>query len=159
VGATSDFPGGHDFTEIEKNTFENDPKVYLEFRQNLEKNLHNGLRFYITGSKENDTVRAKCLETMLNRVGGDKEFLQKIIPNYPPGCKRITPSPGYLEALISPKVTCIDTPITRITITGIITADNIHRPVNAIIAATGFQNSFLPLFPTIGKNGTDLSQK
>ncbi|KAL2796550.1 hypothetical protein BJX66DRAFT_323869 [Aspergillus keveii] len=159
VGATSDSPGGRSFTEAEKDTFENDPRAYLEFRQNLEKNLRGGLRFYITGSKESDAVRAKRLETILNRVGGDKEFRQKIIPNYPPGCKRITPSPGYLEALISPKVTYIDTPITRITATGIVTADNIHRPVDAIIAATGFQNGFLPLFPTIGKNGTDLSRK
>ncbi|KAJ0420941.1 hypothetical protein BJY00DRAFT_323521 [Aspergillus carlsbadensis] len=159
VGATSDSPGGRNFTEAEKYTFENDPKAYLEFRQNLEKNLHGGLKFYTTGSKENDAVQARCLDTMLTRVNGDKEFLQKILPDYPPGCKRITPSPGYLEALISPKVTYIDTPIMRITATGIITADNIHRTVDAIIAATGFQNGFLPLFPTIGKNGTDLSRR
>jgi cation diffusion facilitator CzcD-associated flavoprotein CzcO len=83
---------------------------------------------------------------MLTRVNGDNEFLEKILLNYPPGCKQITPVAREPAALIIPDVMNINTPITRITATGILTADNIHCLVDAIIAATGFKNGFFSLF-------------
>ncbi|KAL2854753.1 hypothetical protein BJX68DRAFT_264646 [Aspergillus pseudodeflectus] len=145
VGATLDSPGGRNFTDAEKDTFENDHQAYLEFRQNLKKDLHGGLKFYyITGSKDNDAVCAKRLED-------STQLPTRLQANIP-----IAREPA---ALIIPDVTNVNTPITRITATGILTADNIHRLVDAIIAATGFQNGFLPLFPIIGKNGTDRSRK
>jgi cation diffusion facilitator CzcD-associated flavoprotein CzcO len=53
----------------------------------------------------------------------------------------------------------IDQPIVRATSNGLVTADGKAREVDAVIAATGFQNGFLPWFPTIGKNGVDLRER
>jgi cation diffusion facilitator CzcD-associated flavoprotein CzcO len=40
----------------------------------------------------------------------------------------------------------------------LVTEDGKERKVDIIVTATGFKNGFLPLFPTIGKNGLDLSK-
>jgi cation diffusion facilitator CzcD-associated flavoprotein CzcO len=157
--ATADAPGGHIFSEDEKTKFEQDEKAYLAFRQELESNLHGGLRHFLTGSAENESLREKCTETMLKRLNGDKEWFERLKPDYAPGCKRLTPSPGYLEAVTSSKVEYIDQPIVRATSNGLVTADGKAREVDAVIAATGFQNGFLPWFPTIGKNGVDLRER
>ncbi|QGA20156.1 hypothetical protein EYB26_007857 [Talaromyces marneffei] len=157
--ATADAPGGYLFSEDEKTKFELDDEAYLAFRQELESNLHGGLTHFLKGSPENESLREQCTETMLRRLNGDKEWFERLKPDYAPGCKRLTPSPGYLEAVISPKVEYIDQPIVGATGNGLVTADGTVREVDAIIAATGFQNGFLPWFPTIGKNGVDLRER
>lgn len=50
------------------------------------------------------------------------------------------------------------TKITHATATGLLTENGTERPVDIIVAATGFENGFLPWFPTIGKNGVDLGK-
>jgi hypothetical protein len=81
-----------------------------------------------------------------------------LTPDYAPGCKRLTPAPGYLEAIVGPKVEFIDDEIVRATATGLETRGGNVRNVDIIITATGFQNGFYPRFPTITKNGDDLSK-
>ncbi len=110
------------------------------------------------GSAENDAFRKVCIETMSQRVNGDQEWLEKLVPEYAPGCKRPTPAPGYIESLISPKVEFITDAIVEATETGLITEDGKLRNVDAIIAATGHHNGFLPRFPTLGQDGVDLSK-
>ncbi len=40
---------------------------------------------------------------MYRRIGpGHEELKEKLIPSWPPGCRRITPGDGYLEALVQP---------------------------------------------------------
>ena len=51
------------------------------------------------------------------------------------------------------------TAVTEITEDGVIGADGIERKVDAIVCATGFDVSFRPRFPVIGKNGVDLREK
>lgn len=158
IEATADLPGGYVFSEEEKEKFATDHQAYLEFRRQLEVNLHGSFRGYVVGSAENQELRDRCTETMLRRLGGDQSWMERLTPAYAPGCKRLTPAPGYLEALKNPKVEYVDDVITHATATGLVTADGRLRTVDAIVAATGFRNGFLPLFPTIGKNGLDLSK-
>jgi cation diffusion facilitator CzcD-associated flavoprotein CzcO len=96
---------------------------------------------------------------MLRRVGGDAEFLQKILPDYAPGCKRLTPAPGYLESLVDNKLAFITDPIIRVDESGIWTKSGTHQPVDAIILATGFDHGFTTKFPVIGLGGVDLKEK
>lgn len=51
--------------------------------------------------------------------------------------------------MIAPNVSYIQTPIKNFTATGIVTADGIHREVDAIFAATGANTDFKPPFPII----------
>ncbi|KAJ4245460.1 hypothetical protein NW762_013969 [Fusarium torreyae] len=95
---------------------------------------------------------------MEERLKGDRHWIERLTPDFAPGCKRLTPAPGYLEALQDDDVTCIDTPITHITEKGVVTADGTEREAGIIILATGFENGCIPYFPTIGKNKKDISQ-
>ena len=65
------------------------------------------------GSEQNAALKKRITELMLKRVGGDEDFLSKILPDYAPGCKRLTPAPGYLEALTNSKVDYITNGVLR----------------------------------------------
>lgn len=43
--------------------------------------------------------------------------------------------------------------------TGVIGADGTHREIDTIICATGFDVTYKPRFPVIGRNGVDLFEK
>lgn len=68
----------------------------------------------------------------------DKELRRRLTPSYRAGCKRILYSPNYYQAVADPRTTLITERITRITPTGIVTADGVERPVDVIVGATGF---------------------
>lgn len=69
---------------------------------------------------------------------------------------RVTPGHGYLEALTRDNVIVRSDEIRRITPTGIQMVDGTKLALDAIICATGFDNSFRPSFALIGENGVDL---
>ncbi|KAH0523187.1 hypothetical protein TsFJ059_008230 [Trichoderma semiorbis] len=71
-------------------------------------------------------------------------------------CRRVTPGHGYLEALTRDNVIVRSDEIRRITPTGIQMVDGTKLALDAIICATGFDNSFRPSFALIGENGVDL---
>lgn len=158
--ASGDIPGGHIYTEEEKKSFREDPAAYLAYRKGLDKAHYGAVnnQFARLGSEDNQKVRESLLATMLQRLKGDEQWLARLTPDYSPGCKRLTPAPGYLEALIGPKVEFIDNKIVRATEKGLETDDGNVRTVDVIIAATGFQNGFYPRFPTFTQTGDDLSK-
>ena len=158
IQATAEKPGGSAYTEAQKREWEDNPASYLAFRKNLEAKLHGRFQSSILGSAENEAFRQRCIETMLSRVNGDREWLNRIVPDYAPGCKRPTPAPGYIEALISPKVEYITEAIAEVVESGILTVDGKFREVDTIIAATGYSGGFSPRFTTIGRGGSDLSK-
>lgn len=71
----------------------------------------------------------------------------------------MTPGFGYLEALASDNATVRSDPISCITPSGIKMADGTEFALDAIICATGFDNSYRPAFPVIGENGKDLREE
>jgi cation diffusion facilitator CzcD-associated flavoprotein CzcO len=74
---------------------------------------------------------------MQERVSKKPELLDTIIPDYSPQCRRLTPAPGYLEAIAEKNVAYIQNPILEFTSTGIRTSDGVHREVDAVFCATG----------------------
>ncbi|KAM5349261.1 hypothetical protein ACJ41O_005768 [Fusarium nematophilum] len=149
--ATADKPGGPEYSEEEREKFRTDPEEYLAHLRAFELKFHNLHRGGdLLGSQANQDLRERITKVMLERLDGDEEWLQKVIPDYAPGCKRLTPAPGYLESLKSPKVDYITNQISRVDEEGIVTEDgNLHK-VDAVITATGFDDGFTTLFPVIG---------
>jgi len=41
---------------------------------------------------------------MKEKLASKPEIFEQLLPNFPPGCRRLTPGPGYLEALVQPNV-------------------------------------------------------
>jgi len=98
-------------------------------------------------------------KNMETRLAKKPELVQQLLPTFAPACRRLTPGPGYLEALTEPKVALLTQRITNVDSTGIFTEDGEHHPVDAIVCATGFDTSFSPRFPIIGRNGLSLAEK
>ncbi|PWY77689.1 flavin-binding monooxygenase [Aspergillus eucalypticola CBS 122712] len=134
-----------------------DPDTYLAYRKSVEAGYFSRFGAIFKDSPENRGLREKWTELMKSRVGDQPELIDKLIPDFPPNCRRPTPGPGYLEALTKDNVSYIQTPIQRFTSTGIVTTDGIERPVDIVICSTGANVDHAPPF-SIVSNGIDLKK-
>jgi hypothetical protein len=89
------------------------------------------------------------------RIAKKPELFDRLLPDFSPNCKRLTPGPDYLEALTEDNVDYIQTPIKRFTETVIETENGKHREVDAVYAATGANIDMAPPF-SIRAFGKDL---
>jgi cation diffusion facilitator CzcD-associated flavoprotein CzcO len=89
----------------------------------------------------------------------DPGLRAKVTPNFRLGCKRVLRSNTYYPALAADNVDLVTDPIARITPTGIVTADGVEHPVDAVVVATGFYTTDLPISAHIaGRDGRTLAQ-
>jgi cation diffusion facilitator CzcD-associated flavoprotein CzcO len=110
-----------------------DPEKYHGYRKALESKFFKRFRGIIKDGENNATLRKTFEKLMAERLGDRTDLLDSIIPDFSPSCQRLTPGPGYLEALTEPNVSFISSQIERFTETGIQTNDGVHREVDAII--------------------------
>jgi cation diffusion facilitator CzcD-associated flavoprotein CzcO len=96
---------------------------------------------------------------MATKLKGDPTLLKHLIPDFAVGCRRPTPGNGYLEALTDPKVNVVTEEISEIVPKGIKLKSGKVIEVDTFICATGFDISFAPRFPLIGRNGINLSEQ
>ncbi|KAI1799343.1 FAD/NAD(P)-binding domain-containing protein [Daldinia bambusicola] len=134
-----------------------DPKEYVKWRKELESKYWRGFSSWLKGSELNEKSREEFAELMRKRVARKPELLDRIIPDFSPHCRRLTPGPNYFEAITEDNVDYIQTPIKRFTETGIETVDGVHREVDAIFCATGANRDMVPPF-SIWAYGKDLSK-
>ena len=94
--------------EDEKQSFE-DPKVYLKYRKGIEDTFWRAFGAQIADSDISKDSRTNFIELMKNRLMDDPSLIDRLVPEFPPHCRRLTPGPGYLEALSKPNLTFIQT--------------------------------------------------
>ena len=107
-------------------------------------------------SDEQKMMIKLCTQIMTDKLTKKPHLAEMLIPDFTVGCRRPTPGNGYLEAMCSDKVDAVFSPIKQFTEKGILTADGEEHEFDTIICATGFNASFLPRFPLVGKGGIDL---
>ena len=93
---------------------------------------------------------------------GDRpDLLVKVMPDYPPGAKRIIRDNGIWATTLKRDNVCLITePIACIEPTGLTTSDGMHHDVDVIIYATGFLASrFLTPMQVTGRHGVDLHEQ
>ncbi|KAJ7665459.1 FAD/NAD-binding domain-containing protein [Mycena polygramma] len=146
------------FTDKDKKLF-SDPAYYKEFRRDLESEFNSIHTVTLRGSPLQEGGRAAFKADMLQRLESKPMIAQHIIPDFAVGCRRLTPGPGYLEALCKDNVEFIPTEIKQILPTGIETVDGKVNELDVIVCATGFDTSYQPGFPIIGRGGVKLSEK
>ncbi|KAI6758576.1 hypothetical protein HG530_010816 [Fusarium avenaceum] len=152
--------GNFEYKAEEISNWETNRESYLDYRRAIEYDINKKFGVLFSGSKEQANLRQLAKESMIQRLKDKPEIYNHLQPDFSPYCKRMSPGPGYLEALSSPKVDTITTGITKIDETGIITADGQHHPVDAIICATGFQTSPANRsFPIYGIGGVNLRER
>lgn len=132
-----------------------DANTYLKYRKEKENNYWRQFDGWLRGSEENKKARESFLEILKERVAKKPELFDRLIPDFDPHCRRLTPGPGYLEAITEDNVDYIQNPIKRFTETGIETTDGVHREVDAIFCATGANTDLRPPF-SIKAHGKDL---
>lgn len=104
----------------------------------------------VKGSKEQAWAKEECRKFMAHQLG-DEELCKALIPDFSLGCRRLTPAPGYLEAMKDPKVKVTRTGIKRFVKEGIELVNGEVLKVDVVVCATGFNSSFQPPFPIIGR--------
>lgn len=109
----------------------------------------------LSGSKGNEFLTNVVESFMRERLEGNPELMEKLIPKYPVGCRRFTPGVGYLEALQAENAKCCFSDIRRITERGIIT-DEGEEEFDLIVCATGFDTAFVPRWDLVGRDSRRL---
>lgn len=97
---------------------------------------------------------------MRTRLSKKPELADLIVPtNFAVGCRRPTPGAGYLEALCEDNVSVVSPSIQEFTPNGIRTADGAEHEFDVIVCATGFDVSWKPAYPTVGRDSRSLSKE
>ncbi|TVY56807.1 putative sterigmatocystin biosynthesis monooxygenase stcW [Lachnellula cervina] len=138
-----------------RSSFDN-PETYLRYRKGLENPSFGSFDSIRKDGIKSKLNRSNYYSAMKLRLEDRTDLLDAITPDFSPSCRRLTPGPGYLEALTQSNVEYITAKIERFTKTGIRTVDGKERDVEAIICCTGSEKSFAPPFPII-RGETDLS--
>ncbi|KAI0293370.1 FAD/NAD-binding domain-containing protein [Multifurca ochricompacta] len=147
-------PPGNDslkFTEEER-AFLRDPENCRRFRRAIESELHSyGGEFNMRGSELQKSFATILAEDVKRQLSSHPELVEHFIPAWSVSCRRLTPGPGYLEALCSNNTTLETTEIARITGTGVELQDGRHHALDILICATGFDTSFQYPFLVLGR--------
>jgi cation diffusion facilitator CzcD-associated flavoprotein CzcO len=148
------------FSEEQKKKFKEDPAYHLQFRKTIEAEICALWQAYRQGGTLNNGFRTVITEEMHRRIGpGHERLKQFIIPDWSPGCRRISPGDGYLEALTQPNVECVYGEIEKAMTTGLISkGDNQEHNMDVLVCATGFQPGFRPPFPVTNGTGHTVEQ-
>ncbi|KAI1850859.1 hypothetical protein JX266_003524 [Neoarthrinium moseri] len=124
------------FTDADKDKFKSDPEYYLKFR-----------------------FRNEIKAEMERRMGPGHEKLKEfIIPKWAPGCRRISPGDGYLEALVQSNVEPVFGNIKEIVPEGVVTEGGELHKMDILVCATGFNVAFRPAFKLINAAGHTLDE-
>ncbi|KAL1412225.1 hypothetical protein Q8F55_003236 [Vanrija albida] len=140
------------FTDGDLAQFRN-PEVYRLFRTAIEEDLGSTHELTLRNHPLQDVFAAKFTQILRHKTAAKPEVGDAILPDFPVGCKRLTPGPGYLEALCQDNCSLVTDRIECFTPTGIRTADGTEHGLDVIVCATGFDVSFRPAFPIYGLNG------
>lgn len=108
----------------------------------------------------NDTIHRLATRQALQKLDQevhDPDTRRKLTPDYKLGCKRILVSDEYLPTFNRPNVHLETGSITRITPTGIVTADGQEHPTDVLILSTGFVAADIDFYTRIiGPEGQSL---
>ncbi len=109
-------------------------------------------------SAENDQLRQLLTDWITELCEGDDDLIEKSVPRYPPGAKRILFDNGnWIRALKRDNVHVVTDPIDEITETGVVTESGARYDADVLIYGTGFHASrFLWPMKITGRGGVDL---
>ncbi len=108
-------------------------------------------------NRVNDRHRQEMVDFMSDQLQGHPDLAAHCLPDYPAYGKRILLDNGWYHALTLPQVHLITDPINRITESGILTTDDVHRSADVLIYAIGFEMMQMASRLNIqGRGGVDL---
>ena len=99
-------------------------------------------------------VRVRDASHSLKELRSPDHLVEKVVPDYPPGCKRILASNDYYDTLNRLNTRLVTTSIAEVTPGGLRTSDGVHHRADTIIWATGFRSQdFVAPMTVVGRHG------
>lgn len=163
--ATEDDPeldDEYNYTPAEVERFCREPEYLQRHRQSLADRRIEGFVKGLGNKDAQERVREQLEASMTDRLGSSAKgtrIAELIIPSFPVGCRRLTPGQGFLEAMVRDNVDTHWDNLEEITESGIRTKDGRLLELDAIVCATGFDTTFKPRFPIVGKSGVNLADE
>ncbi len=106
-----------------------------------------------------DTLARVADRYRRKELGADPELLANATPDYAMGCKRVLITNDWYPTLMRPDVELHAGGVERITARGVVGADGVERPADAIIWGTGFRShDFVAPMDVVGRQGADLNE-
>ncbi|KAF4768774.1 hypothetical protein HAV15_002064 [Penicillium sp. str.  len=144
-----------EYSEEEKAKFRDDPQAFLEYRKRVDCSVNTVYRLMLSGSEHNQMLFDAISGLMRQRLSDNPDLIDKLIPKFEIGCRRLNPGDGYLEALQQPNAEWCFEGIEAITKTGIRTAAG-EEGFDLIVYATGFDTTFVPGWELMAREGRRL---
>ncbi|KAL6411686.1 hypothetical protein AUP68_05403 [Ilyonectria robusta] len=152
-------PGDNKFSRRDQEYMARHPDHYHKMRKTLENEASKKFLFTLKDSPEQATAVGKFQDYMKKRLEGRPDLYEAIIPTFAPGCRRLTPGPGYLESLKEDNVVFCNKPIQQITKNGLTLSTGEEIELDVLVCATGYNVGAPPTFTVTGRNGVTLEQK
>lgn len=146
-------------SEEQRKEFATNPEYYLKFRKIIEADGNAVHESTIRGSQMQGLFLEIFGAMTKDRLAKRPDILEAFSPSFGVGCRRLTPGPGYLEALIEDNVNFIPDDIACINPDGIKLKNEKQVDLDVLVCATGFNVSAIPTYGVIGKNGEILAEK
>lgn len=144
------------YTSEEIHSFASEPERHLNLRRKIEHRMNGAFDVFITESAMHDQVQENVKSSMKEKLN-NHELSNHLIPKFPYGCRRPTPGIGYLESLLDEKVQTVVGNIDRISEKGVVCENGTMYPVDVLVCATGFDTTYKPCFPIVGRLGQSLN--
>ncbi|KAI0644768.1 FAD/NAD-P-binding domain-containing protein [Trametes meyenii] len=151
--------GEYRFTPEEIERFKNEPGFFENFRFTIENELNSSFSWTWKNTPLQLQTQEECRKLMEQKLAAKPWLAEKLIPDFPVSCRRLTPGPGYLEALCEDNVDFVSSSIKRVDATGIETEDGQRHDVDVIVCATGYDTSYQLPFPILGRDGQALNAR
>ncbi|KAL8370154.1 hypothetical protein RB595_000507 [Gaeumannomyces hyphopodioides] len=152
--------GTTEFTEEMRALFAKDPEAWFKFRKEVEDGSNLIHDSQMTGTKMLQDFREGMMALMRERLAKKPELFERVVAGFSPGCRRLTPGPGFLEALTEDNVSLVSEAVARVTETGVVLASGAeHAGLDALVCATGFRTTSAPPFRVVGRGGVTLAQR
>lgn len=158
VQIANNYGQNHEYTEEEKEKFRTQPGELVKHAKDIEDQI-NGLWGAFYSGTEAQAEGQKLFKARMAEHIKDKRLLDGFTPKFGIGCRRVTPGDPYMEAIQEKNVDVHFTPVVSCTEDGVVGEDGEERKVDTIVCATGFDVTYRPRFPIIGKGGVDLKDK
>ena len=143
------------YTETQKADFRKSKSALTAHARDFENQVNGNWKLFFSGSKVQEDAQAHFRARMASHIK-DERLLKGFTPKFAVGCRRVTPGDPYMKAIQEPNVDVHFTGVKEITEKGLVGDDGIERKVDTIICATGFDVSYHPHYPVIGRNGIGL---
>ncbi|CAK7236354.1 hypothetical protein SBRCBS47491_009609 [Sporothrix bragantina] len=135
------------------------PEVLRQYRRDIEHAMNSRFPSFYRSSEAQRQGQAFVGDAMRKKLAGRPDLIEKLIPKFELGCRRVTPGKGYLEALSQPNSTVVTAGIRQVVANGIIDNEGTLHEVDVVICATGYDTTFVPRIPIIGRDGVNLQNK